>query len=146
MPEAEIFSVLRQHQPHYIAALRAQGHADADLSCPLRYRVGNHAVDSDACQDERQPAEQPEQNERDAPRGNRGGDHLLHRCDAKYGLLFVDRCDDTANRGDQRGNASRNVLGGEPIVRRVAGPWSPHTRASVAIQFFVRPGDCLAAV
>ena len=49
-----------KNDPQYMAALRAQGHANAEFVGPLRHGVGDHAEEPDRRQRQRQAAEDAE--------------------------------------------------------------------------------------
>ena len=73
-----------------VAALRAEGHADADFVRALLDAVRNYAVNSDGGEDERESAEKTEQDESEMRSGHGIFNQMLHGDDVEDGLIFVD--------------------------------------------------------
>ena len=74
-------------------AVAAERHADADLLAPLRHLVGEHAVDADRGQEQRDAAEQRGQQHRRLAADQRLVDPLLHRLHREERQLRIDRAD-----------------------------------------------------
>lgn len=93
-PDAQAHSKLgqgpAQHQTEYPRAIRAQCYADADLAPTLRHRVRSHAVQPNAYQDQRQPAEQFRQSRNKTVLIKIACDLLVHVHEVDYGKVGVD--------------------------------------------------------
>jgi hypothetical protein len=78
-------------------ALRAEGHAYADLSRSLRYGIGNHAIKTDAPQKQRHTARDSDHDE--CKRGSRHGFliEILQRVDIGERKIGIDGPDGFAH-------------------------------------------------
>ena len=95
-----------KHHAHDVAWRRAERRAHAYLANPLRDASGEHAVNSNCCQDERREAEGDEQEHREVAIGERTIHELAHRGDARDREILVHRPDGVTDRRRERGHVS----------------------------------------
>src|SRR5262245_27846686 len=89
-------------EPRHVPALRAQRESDADLLRPLADQIRDDAVEANARQKKRHCGEGVEQDHRKALRGQRAGDHLIHRLRSGDDVLAVLALRHVAQRGPER--------------------------------------------
>ena len=82
--------------PKHVARLRAERHANADLTRPLRDRVRDDTVESERGQQQRQRRKSPGHRQEHARPRNRFGNHIVHHADGD-GSVFLHRADDRAD-------------------------------------------------
>ena len=92
----------------------AERQANANLTHALADGVGEHAVDADAREDEREHCERGEQLHRHRALPQRLIDDALHRLDVEHGLFRIDGAD----RGDDRSRERVGRDGGPDDQRR----------------------------
>ena len=80
------------------AALRAERHPDPDLARPLRDAVGNHAVDPDRRQDERDGGETAQQHRIEPWLRECPADHFLQRHQLRDKNIAIQPLDDAPQR------------------------------------------------
>ena len=100
-----------------VAAPGAQGHADGNLSPPLRYGVAEQAVEAERGQQERERREAADEDGDEAGLGHRGrqpGVHGHHRRDRCAGARLGHRL---AEERDRRERVARRIPWDRPVDR-----------------------------
>src|SRR5262249_10868831 len=100
---------LPQYHSHDITALRAQGHADADLSSPLRDEMRDYAIKSERSQREGEQTEEADRVASNALAPERAGDLLRHGFYRKQRQVFIQRGNLMPNRRNQAFRISRRA-------------------------------------
>ena len=99
-----------------IAGLCAEGDADADFVGALAHQVGNHTVNSHTGQKQRERSEDTEENHREAARGERAGDDVVHGHDVEDDFARIHFGDGFADGvHDRRGIALRAEDDGDRV-------------------------------
>ena len=78
-----------QHHFQYVAALGAEGHADADFERSPAHHIGDHAEDPDRGQQQGQRGEHAHERHVGALRGESLGEPVSHGGDVVYGHIRV---------------------------------------------------------
>ena len=90
-----------------VRSMRAERHADADLTRPLRDCVREHAEDADRRKHQRDAGEEREQRHVEAGLRDRSGDDLLERADVPDRQVAIDRVHGAAGRVSDGRRAAR---------------------------------------
>ena len=91
MTRADQHPGMRDDEAQHVGALRAEGHADANLVRALDDEKRHHTVNADRRKDERKTREDGQEHDRQFPRCDRVGDHLLKCADVRDRQGRVDR-------------------------------------------------------
>ena len=79
------------HGAEYIGGARSQRHPHANLARALRHQVREHAIDADACQDQRQRGQSAKQGRLYPPLRDFLVEQIVERHHVGYRLVLVDR-------------------------------------------------------
>ena len=112
-PATVATSPCRTTSAQQIAAARAEGRPDAELAPPQRDAVGQHAVEADRGERQRQRGERAEDGGEEPRRGDRGRQAAGQRADLDDGGGRIDAADDVAQRA---GHGERIARGADASV------------------------------
>ena len=105
-----------QDHARNIHGLRSERHAHADFTRALRHRMGQHSVNADAGEHQRQSCEDRQQDHRARAVGDIGGHQFIHGSNQGYRLLRIHgpygvlHCSRHASRFHRRAHQQRAPL------------------------------------